>query len=246
VVVPDACVFCGASDLSSEHLLGDWMNKRLPLGVPHRHVVGATDENENIEITEAFLSDQHEVTVSCVCQARCNGGWMSNLESIVAPFLTDVALGSTAHVPERAFLVTALWAVKEMLVKQYQHPQPDPLLIPSDQYAHVYELLEPPPRTVVLQGRGPMIINRTTYAGLVWLRGLEVEYDVSDTVTKTSIGWSGRIAKAQFNCYVISTPGADEDPTGRFINSGLDHVQVWPLQTKASQIRVRHPRPPRS
>ena len=243
MAMPDACVFCGGVPLDREHLLGDWMNRRLPIGGVSQHFVGATPGP-----METHRSDKHDQVVPCVC-GPCNHGWMSNLETTIAPFLTQVATGIEQHVPERAYLTTALWAVKSVLVKQYQAPQPDPLLIPPEQYAYVYRFLQPPPNTVVYQGFGPLIfplpgLGDVAVDGVI-LTGREGEVKVGDA-TLTLTGWQGWVGKGQFHCVVASVPRHPQDPTGhapaQIVDGGSNLVKIWPLETKEGQIRVRHPR----
>jgi len=243
VADPETCVFCGGVPLTSEHLLGDWMNRRIPFADMQQHLLGNFSGD-----FQTYASDQHDQLVPCVCQP-CNGGWMSNLETRSAPFLTEVALGTSEPLPERAHLLVALWAVKTLMVKPYQQPRPEALLIPARQYQHVYQFLEPPPATLVFQAFDELSLPRPgggsaiPLDGLI-LRGGKETVNVGYAIVPL-IQWQGRISKGRLQLFVVSLPdypGTSEDLPGELENYREPPMQIWPLKTNSRQIRVRHPR----
>jgi len=242
------CVFCGEGPLDEEHLLGDWINRNPRLAMPgeQTHFIGTVPGPQ-----ERYLSDKHDQTVPCVC-GWCNHGWMSNMEKAVSRFLPDVATEAAPEFPERAHLVMALWAVTRAMVKQYQAPSPDPLLIPPEQYAYVHAHLEPPPATFVfqlpirlrfeIQGHGWIAMDGVAISKFIAV------LEFGNAGTPLELGWRGNVSKGAVHLGLASFPALPSatDELARSIFQDLDGlVQIWPLKTKESQIRVRHPRGPR-
>ncbi|MHB1894274.1 MAG: hypothetical protein ACYCTZ_12410 [Candidatus Dormibacteria bacterium] len=223
------------------------MNRRLPYAGMQHHVLG----NFSGEL-RTYESDQHDQVVPCVCQP-CNGGWMSNLETRSAPILTKIALGRSERLPDRAHLLVALWVVKTMMVKQFQHPQPESLLLPPKQYAHVYRVLEPPPMTRVFQIFDdlafPSLLGGAVHADGEILRGGQIAVNVGYAIVPLT-QWQGRISKGHLQLFVVSIPdhpATIDDLPGQLENNREAPLQIWPLQTGSRQIRVRNQRavPPR-
>jgi hypothetical protein len=77
--MPRICVFCGgAGPLSREHVVPQWISRLLADDVEIIHFIG-----EKRLVASTFTH-----TVSMVCQS-CNNGWMSRLEEVVKPILTQ-------------------------------------------------------------------------------------------------------------------------------------------------------------
>jgi hypothetical protein len=247
VPVPTKCVFCGGLPLEQEHVLGNWMNRRLPMSGKQRHFIGAIPG-----VVRSYESDQHDQTVPCV-DGRCNNGWMSNLEDRFAPFLSAVATELAAQFPDRAHLLAALWAVTRAMVQQYQEESSDPALIPPEQYAHVYRTLRPPPATYVyrmskrlafrVQGHGVQAMDGVTLSKFITV------LDVSNASVAVELGWQARVSKGAVHLGIASLcrlPTATDQLARQVFQDDEPIVQIWPLQTRVNQIRVRHPRPHRS
>jgi hypothetical protein len=147
-------------------------------------------------------------------------------------------------------LLIGLWVVKTVMVKQFQEPQPDPLLIPLDQYAHVHHFLEPPPRAVVFQGFGTFAfplpgLGTVAINGCV-LSTVPAEAAIGDATASPPI-WHGIVSKDKFHAATLGISGdegsLDDLPSDAIDNGGEPMLKLWPLETNESQIRVRHPRP---
>ena len=66
-----------------------------------------------------FRSNTLEITVGMPC-AQCNNGWMSNLESAVKPFMTDmVDRGKTVLLNEERQSALVDWMVKTAIVYEF-------------------------------------------------------------------------------------------------------------------------------
>jgi hypothetical protein len=108
-----ACVFCGGSPVTQEHGLPRWMAGLF------------TDDIVDFSRTIQFGGQEPEVRpwrgrpfstkVGAAC-ASCNNGWMSQLESEVAPILTPLIRGQGARLDVVQQHLLATWAVKTMLM----------------------------------------------------------------------------------------------------------------------------------
>jgi hypothetical protein len=238
--IPETCVFCRERPPDSpEHLLGDWMDTRLPFQRPQYHHVGGP-----ARVTRRITS-KHDEKIPCVCGV-CNHGWMSDLESRAAKHLTKLALRSSDPLPENAHLIVALWAVKTIMVAQYQEGGPDSPLIPPEQYMYVYQNLIPPPSTVVVLGRGRFPFPTP---GLGWVPSDGVFFGggpLNPEVGTSPTYWQGVVSKGEFFCVVLDNKPVENLLRRPRNEDGEPRPQIiWPLQTKVSQIRVRHSRPRR-
>jgi hypothetical protein len=244
VPIPKACVFCGGVPLSPEHLMGNWMNRNPATAMPgpQTHFIGAIPG-----LMETRVSDQYDQTAECVCGA-CNHGWMSNMEKVVAPFLTTVSTETVPQFPERSHLVVALWAVTRAMVKQYQGDIPE-TLIAAEQSVHVRRFLEPPPVTFVFRMSRRLVIpmegNEPVAVDGVVLAKVIAALDVNATVTPVTFGWQARVSKGAVHIGIVSfsaLPDAPIELARMLLQGGEPLVQIWPPNTDERQIRVRHPR----
>jgi hypothetical protein len=72
----DVCIFCGyeGDDFVPEHWIPDWLSRKL---LPkHGSMVGHVIPDGSIVKRRYFV-----YTVDHVCKTKCNGGWMSDMES---------------------------------------------------------------------------------------------------------------------------------------------------------------------
>lgn len=108
-----ACIFCGASPTTKEHLLPEWLAREIQ----------ASDLNVKWTRPDGTKSwrgpdDSFGTTVSCACGENCNNGWMSRLEDQVRPILGPMATGQRRHLPPVEQAVLARWAWKTAIVGQ--------------------------------------------------------------------------------------------------------------------------------
>ena len=117
-----SCLFCdrpfdpkgGPREKTEEHVFPDWSKPYLssPLGPGEQwHWKAQGDEREEGSYP-AFPAQQ---TVKGVCK-ECNGGWMSDTEVAVKPYLLPAMQGKGQRYSEKAQLALATWALKTALV----------------------------------------------------------------------------------------------------------------------------------
>ena len=102
------CVFCGGGPLTREHVYAEWLRDALPVAGRFR-----TTDVEGQLLWEQGTFDI-EAKIAC---ARCNNGWMSDLEAVCGPLLTNPMLyGATLTLAPGQQRTVALWAIKTAVV----------------------------------------------------------------------------------------------------------------------------------
>lgn len=152
-----ACLFCGATDIHSEHVLARWLSKALKKGMGQTHFVLTTERGE-------WRAGILNLEVAAFCQRNCNGGWMSVLEKRVSPVLTRLALATRPQIilADDARLL-ATWAYKTLLTMIAWH---DPNIIGRAEYRRFYRNRDPGPATMIWMG---------AYSGTKWAGRFKIE-----------------------------------------------------------------------
>jgi hypothetical protein len=137
------CIFCGGEPLNREHLLPGWLRDVLPSGDPavHFRQVGG-DEGDRREWERRPFREKTRF----VCQ-RCNGGWMSDLETSARPVLERPIRHARCMLTQSQQTIAATWAFKTCLV--FQATQAESPIAPA---AHLLDLRRSrmPPRQAAI------------------------------------------------------------------------------------------------
>jgi hypothetical protein len=144
--VTRACIFCGDSGLSSEHVWPRWGKPYVGASglQPHERILEVAGRPTARDTYDAEVFDQK---VRAVCE-RCNNGWMSRLEQRAKPLLLDLMAGR-AHVLTRSDQQTlAVWAAKTTFVANETFPHPTG--IAGEQRRYLARMGAPPPRSIVM------------------------------------------------------------------------------------------------
>ncbi len=173
------CLFCGATDITKEHVLPKWLSQTLKEGVGTGDIEqkNFTVKTDRGEWTAGIMN----LEVRTFCGKNCNSGWMSDLEVRAKPVLSMLALAKHAKVvfPDTQALL-ATWAYKTLLTLIAWH---DPDLIGRAEYERFHETQTPGPATLISMGAysGSEWVSRFTMEGhdLVPDRGriLDAPYD---------------------------------------------------------------------
>lgn len=131
------CVFCGAGDLTKEHVFPVWISKMLEPGV----TVTTTIEQSGAP-RQSFTNRLLRHTVKIVCY-QCNNNWMSRLETDVKPILSKMLfdLNYTTSLSEIEQNILAFWAQKTTLILGIS-TRPD-YTIPKQFYESLYAKRSP-------------------------------------------------------------------------------------------------------
>lgn len=113
-------MFCGETRRTVEHLIPEWLSKLIarefgngdPIDVTYRFTDRSGDVTER-----SYGSMRAQVKVRQVCQ-RCNGGWMSRMESAAKPIMTPMVTGQRTRLELEQQVVLSHWAAKTVVMIQ--------------------------------------------------------------------------------------------------------------------------------
>lgn len=108
------CIFCGARADSYEHVFPDWINKLIETeGVESVRFDVADGAVEQVSSHPAKHPASLRAKIVC---ARCNHGWMSDLETVASGLLGPMMTGQPTVLDMPQQLLAAAWAVKLAMV----------------------------------------------------------------------------------------------------------------------------------
>jgi hypothetical protein len=156
--VPRQCIFCENQANSLEHLWPLWILKLVPKPDAIRLKIGNSP---------ARIIKKVEQKIKVVCE-KCNGGWMSDLESDVKPTLGRMIQDSpiTLNVKDQADI--AAWAVKVAMVLETTTVSIRGLFFTEEEHRKLKLTRTLPSRTTVLLGRfalSSLLADGTTLRG---------------------------------------------------------------------------------
>lgn len=110
ITLMKACIFCGSAPTTREHVLPQWMAKKLQArdGMIH-------DSRRPGEARTAL--NGFDMLVKCACGPTCNNGWMERLEHEVRPFLGELILGQRIELNPLQQDALARWLWKTAIVQ---------------------------------------------------------------------------------------------------------------------------------
>lgn len=110
---PGCCIFCRGFRLSKEHIFSDWLRSIFPRTTSQTHSVGVrTGDFWSVSQYQGH-SGTRKIRAVCV---RCNGGWISQLDSAAKLEATPLILGRTTEVTPLAQRALAAWIAKISMV----------------------------------------------------------------------------------------------------------------------------------
>jgi hypothetical protein len=119
--MPRQCIFCGASPLTNEHLMGRWTARFTDAA--QRDIVQRSDREGEMprrDDQRRWRARAYDRQARVVCK-NCNTGWMSELEYAVSLVLEPVDLaGRVLSQDEQTLLAT--WAMKTALTMNAAQP----------------------------------------------------------------------------------------------------------------------------
>lgn len=144
------CVFCGADEVTDEHVWPDWisrfLNEAMP-GVEFGKARFAVDPStlEQRQVGRKWGGPQLDIKVKRVCEP-CNSGWMSDTEKAAIPYLKPMILGEQVPVDRRAREVLSAWAFLRVVMAEYTHPKQ--IAVPESHRRWLYKERKPPRKGV--------------------------------------------------------------------------------------------------
>jgi hypothetical protein len=144
------CQFCGDQNvyLNREHVWPDWLGQAILLNA---HLPTWVIQRAGRE-TRIRLGLTWNITTKLACVARCNGGWMNDLEVAVQPFLRGMAVNGALTLLDDARKATlAAWCMKTTMVYEFMNPQ-NIKYFTAEERRHVMTYLQPPANVQIWVG----------------------------------------------------------------------------------------------
>lgn len=115
-----ACIFCGKTNLTKEHVLPKWIQNYFGAQTGGLHVVNKQD-GSSYQFTEKAFNR----TAKIVCE-NCNSGWMSKLEGDIQALLGPMMIGRDLPVSLSTYQqsMIAIWVAKTLTVLEYSSNEP--------------------------------------------------------------------------------------------------------------------------
>jgi hypothetical protein len=142
-----ACIFCGTTPLTREHVFPNWMGTTLAkdprkLPTPYTFERWSIEGEERPTNRSAWESKRPlDFVARCVCKT-CNVGWMSDIEGAAKPIVIPLIQGKQVELDTTSQATLGTWACMKAILAGYTHRPP--LTIPQDWRSQLYENRAPP------------------------------------------------------------------------------------------------------
>jgi hypothetical protein len=212
------CIFCGASGVTREHVLGDWARRLAGIvsSASARHTFHRESGDRDVDFSAPPLT-----WVARVVCADCNNGWMSQVEAAAARVLTPLLRGEAATLGLRDQEAVATWAFKTAHVIDAASIGGSGPRFPQSHREWLRERRSPPPLSAAWLTSWP---GTTTAWTNHW--GFEAVRE-GETASGNVNAYGATVALGPI---VVRVYGATEEPLGpQYIQEPRDGVfQVWP------------------
>lgn len=142
-----SCVFCGAGEVTDEHVWPDWvgryLNEEVLPGFEFGKSRSETDPKtmERRQVGRKWGGPQLDIKVKRVCQP-CNSQWMSEVEKAAIPYLKPMIRGEQVPLDKAAREIVATWAFLRVVMAEYTHPAQ--IAVPESHRRWIYKERKPP------------------------------------------------------------------------------------------------------
>src|SRR5271157_1970617 len=133
----DICIFCQrAATLTAEHLWSKWMNQLL---VPSLYQF--RQEGQKGKVIRTWKGNKFNLTAKLAC-AKCNNGWMSELENKMAkPVMQDmISHGSKVTLSPKSLSAVAAFTFETSVVTDHMQKGKKPFFSPSVRFCFAKSL----------------------------------------------------------------------------------------------------------
>jgi hypothetical protein len=120
-----ACIFCGDTPTTKEHIFPVWMHKLMPAREPGKAAsFAALQYRDRSEFLHGKMAgDIRDWQIRCVCggtATSCNAGWMKAIEDAVEPVLTRLIEDDEVRLLPADQARIASWAVLKAMVVHHR------------------------------------------------------------------------------------------------------------------------------
>lgn len=149
-----ACVFCGGTPVTGEHVWPQWIAKYVPAVLAEekaQHYVVRESEEEGRQVEFRGLRYPFTTEAHCVCE-RCNTGWMAELEHTAEHELHAMIEGKPQKLHAWRQAIAATWAFKTAMMLEHADSA-DRRAIPAAIYKPFWGFLRPTTMTNIWMAR---------------------------------------------------------------------------------------------
>lgn len=152
VNAPKRCIFCDAEGMTHEHVWPEWLEVYVPKTLSsHTSLTGMLfKDNSTQSSIKSWSGDPRSRRVPVVC-ARCNGGWMSQVQTAVKNRLIPLLDGKVAFLRPYDQKILAAWATMCVMTGEYYSPEQAAIPFADREYLRLYR--ESPPGWRIWIGR---------------------------------------------------------------------------------------------
>jgi hypothetical protein len=163
--MPRACVFCGRTPVTREHLWPDWMRRAYGAEGAYPHDVSEEVDGASVNERE-WNQPPFSLTVRAVC-GSCNSGWMSTIETQAKPLLERLLQYQGRRLHRREQRILASWALLKAIVMDQTHA--DRQIVFDSHRQYLFEHHEPPPKRlwIWLAAYNAELVYHYAYQGLL-------------------------------------------------------------------------------
>jgi hypothetical protein len=118
------CIFCGATNLTFEHMFPQWCHRFMLPRPPGRISMYRGIEYADRTVSTPRTTARHirDWQIKCVCggsHLTCNNGWMRDLENAVRPIMIPLIRGEEVRINSHHQGILATWAAMKMMISEY-------------------------------------------------------------------------------------------------------------------------------
>jgi len=115
------CIFCGASPTNHEHVFSSWSHKLIRKKGKTWTTLTAVETGKGLGEHQRIKrnGDVHDLQVKCVCETRCNNGWMREIENKAIPVLTSLIKGEETRLSPEQQKIIATWVAIKVTILEY-------------------------------------------------------------------------------------------------------------------------------
>lgn len=227
------CVFCGASGLTREHVIPQWLTSVLPeqerwRGQDQATIYPDPTAPNSAPVHRELVERFNAMTVKAVC-ASCNNTFMNGIEAGARPVLSTMIRGgrlSIALAPE-TLTKLATWAVKTGLMVQLTGQEPASLEL---LYQHLYRERRPSDECRVWLGQvddEDWALRAECPTALIQMDGEEIEASDPPNVVAVTLGLGALL----LHVFLPANPALGYLPDLQSTFTGL--VPIWPNPSAA-------------
>jgi len=121
------CIFCGATPTTREHVFSEWTHALMgPREKLRAQQFLSFQHPDRTDFTDdlRFPGPLRDWQIKCVCETKCNNGWMREIENAAIPVMTPLIGGQQTILSPADQKFIATWAVLKVTVAHHNFIPP--------------------------------------------------------------------------------------------------------------------------